>query len=460
MPTVRRRTQILLLFTLLMPLLAACGGESDESSPRPSAVATLNIPPATADPNVSPMASSVLTGPATATPEATPVNSASTATPTTLATSIASPAASPVAYHNLTPEELVTYKPNEIGTIPIFMYHNIVTDPSKEGHLYRTVDEFKADLQWLYDRDFYLVGMNDVVRGDLDVPAGKHPVVLTFDDSSSMHLSWQLGPDGKPLTDANGEYIPTPNCAVGIIEAFAREHPDFGRTAHFSVIPAFAFSWPEYEQDEWYNSKLIWLLEHGYEIGNHTSEHQDLSTMFPEDLARNIAQPIIWTSGVVNPDDPNYAMSVLTLPYGAYPEGGWEGDPYWYLKDGFVYDGQPIYVEGVMLVCCGPVPSVFNNDYSKLWIPRIRGDDPDFEKLGNEIDAGWVGLYTSDGNPDTVTVPWPLPEYLWGKLDEDAVFDRGLTLVKYHPETGKIFPVREPKSKEGYNCPGETRSTA
>lgn len=431
----------MLLIVLLVPLLAACGGESD--SPTPTAVSTRTAPGAT---------------PASS-PGATPVLSTA-ATPVLSTPTLATAAASPVVHEQLTPQQLVEVQPNELGGIPIFMYHNIVTDPSLEGHLYRTVDEFYADLQWLYDRDFYLVGMNDVVRGQLDVPAGKHPVVLTFDDSSSMHLSWQMGPDGKPITDANGEFVPTPNSAVGIIERFADEHPDFGRTAFFAVIPTFKFSWPEFKQDEWYNSKLEWLLAHGYEIGNHTSDHQDLSTMYPEDFARNIAEPIIWTSGVVDPNDPNYAMSVLTLPFGAYPESGWQGDQYWYLRDGFVYDGQEVYVEGVLLVCCGAVPSVFNTDYDKLWIPRIRGDDPDFEKLGNEIDAGWVDLYTSDGNPNTVTVPWPLPKHLWGKLNMDAVTGRGLTLVKYNPETGKIYTVRESNDNHGYNWPIRARTSA
>lgn len=357
-----------------------------------------------------------------------------------------------VAANGLTSEELVQYQPNELGGIPVFMYHNIVSDPSLEGHLYRTADEFYNDLQWMYDNNFYLVGMNSVVRGEFEVPAGKHPVVLTFDDSSSMHFSFEFGEDGQPLRDESGDFVISPNCAVGIIERFAAEHPDFGKTAHFSTIPQFKFSWPEFEQDEWYEVKVKWLVENGYEIGNHTSDHNDLTLMDTETFARNIAEPYIWISDIVDPSDPNFAMGIITLPFGAYEEGGWTGDKFDYLANGFTWEGHDIPVEGVLLVCCGAHPSVFNTDYSRLWIARIRGDDPDIARLQEEIDKGWVTLFTSDGNPDTVTIPWPLPQSQWGKLNEDAITSRGLTLVKYHPESGKIFAAISPREREAYNC--------
>lgn len=425
-----RHVSIVLILVLLAPMLIACG---EEAATRSSTPAVAVSPPATAGVQASPETI------------ATPLVGSSDVP-------LATPEAVGPEPRDLTPEELLEYRPNELGGIPIFMYHNIVSDPTLEGHLYRTSEEFYNDLQWLYDNNFYLVGMNAVVRGYIDVPAGKHPVVLTFDDSSVMHLGFEIGPDGQPLRDESGDYIISPGSAVGIIERFAAEHPDFGKTAHFSTIPQFRFSWPEFEQDEWYEVKVQWLLENGYEIGNHTSDHNDLTQMSNEDFARNIAEPYIWISDIVDPDDPGFAMGVLTLPFGAYPEGGWTDLKFEYLANGYVWDGHEIKVEGVLLVCCGPHPSPFNSDYSRLWIARIRGDDPDFARLQEEIEKGWITLYTSDGNPDTVTVPWPLPQHQWGKLNEEAVTSRGLTLVKYHPETGRIYAAIGPRNKEAYNC--------
>lgn len=438
----RRKTALALLLVLLAPFIVACG--QDGSTQTPTSTAPVQAP-ATVAAQSTPL-------PNTSSPIATAVSN----TPEV----DASPAADAFKPVNLTKSELLEYKPNELGTIPIFMYHNIVTDPTLEGHLYRTVDEFWGDLQWMYDNNFYLVGMNSVVRGNFEVPAGKHPVVLTFDDSSSMHFSFELGPDGQPLLDENGDYIITPNSAVGIIEKFAAEHPDFGKTAHFSTIPVFKFSWPEYEQDEWYEVKVKWLVDNGYEIGNHTSDHVDLTGVDAENFARNIAEPYILISQIVDPSNPNFAMSVLTLPYGAYEEGGWSGEKYQYLSTGFRWDGVDIQVEGVLLVCCGAQPGPFNVDYNRLWIARIRGEGEDIDRLDNEIKQGWTILYTSDGNPDTVTVPWPLPRDQWGKLNEEAVTSRGLTLVKYNPDNGKIFAAEAPRERQAYNHRERARVTA
>src|SRR5690606_27022701 len=60
----------------------------------------------------------------------------------------------PVTGTVLTPEELELYQPNELGYVPVLMYHNILPelDPSQENDvLWRTIDDLKADLQWLYD---------------------------------------------------------------------------------------------------------------------------------------------------------------------------------------------------------------------------------------------------------------------------------------------------------------------
>jgi len=66
-----------------------------------------------------------------------------------------------------------------------------------------------------------------------------------------------------------------PKCAVGILEAFLREKPDFGRAATFYVLPGaasrIASSTAEHE-----GRKLQYLVSHGYEIGNHTLWHANL----------------------------------------------------------------------------------------------------------------------------------------------------------------------------------------
>src|SRR5699024_10032465 len=199
-PIAKRTTSYVLLLVLIAPILLACSEDAATQSSTPPGTSTTPATPAT---------------------QATP---ADTSAPFLAASPEATPATSePSGYEprEVPPEQLLEYIPSELGGMPIFMYHNIVTGPSLEGHLYRTVDELYADLQWLYDNIFYLVGMNAVVRGHFEVPAGKHPVVLTFDDSSSMHFSFEFGPDGQPLLDEDGGYVISPTSAVGVIERVA-----------------------------------------------------------------------------------------------------------------------------------------------------------------------------------------------------------------------------------------------
>src|SRR3954469_19049974 len=113
--------------------------------------------------------------------------------------------------------------------IPVLEYHVITTDQSQEAQFTRTVDDFKADLQWLYDHDFYVVPLKDVIADAISAPAGKHPVVLTFDDSTAGQFRYLIGADGSVSID--------PDSAVGMMEAFYAAHPDFGRGGFFAVLP-------------------------------------------------------------------------------------------------------------------------------------------------------------------------------------------------------------------------------
>src|SRR5680860_1826061 len=69
----------------------------------------------------------------------------------------------------------------------------------QEDHFTRTIEDFHADLQWLYDHEFYVIPMADLVRDNISAPAGKHPVVLTFDDASPSQFRLIEQPDGNLL---------------------------------------------------------------------------------------------------------------------------------------------------------------------------------------------------------------------------------------------------------------------
>lgn len=339
------------------------------------------------------------------------------------------------------PEELLQFRPNELGVVPIFMYHNIIPDDaprdsSVDPFMYRTYDEFWGDMLWLYEHDFYLVGMNQLVSGNYDIPLGKHPVVFTFDDGTSLHMS--------ATEDANGNLVVDPNCAVGIMERFYAEYPDFGRGAHFGLVPGNKFSWPANDQDDLFEKKVHWMIERNYEIGNHTMDHGDLSANDIETFAWTVSGPVIWADEFMGADHPMNASRILTLPFGIYPTEGDNPEKVDMIKNGFDYEGNHIQLRGVLRLNGGSSASVWSTEWDPYALPRIPvQDDPRDDTLGefkNAVESSPDRYYSSDGNPDTVTVPWPLPESLVGTLNKDAVIASGKQLVKYDPRDGRIYP--------------------
>ena len=354
------------------------------------------------------------------------VESSPVATPTSQ--SVATPPPTAEASGSLTPEQLRSAQPNELGVIPILQYHLFTTDPYAEDYLTRPIEDFRADLKWLYDHDFYVISMSDLVRDQISAPAGKHPVVLSFDDASASQFRLIEQPDGSLLVD--------PNSAVGVMEAFFATHPDFGRGGYFAILNFNCFAIPtEPDQMQYCERKLHWLAENGYEIGNHTIGHQDLLDITDEEFRRQLAEPWVWIEE--NVPESGQLPSVIAMPYGNYPDKDLHQTQRAMLRNGLWYEGEHYVMEGALMVGAEPAPSPSSATWDKVWIPRIQAFDDELARWFPVFEDGGVILYTSDGNPDTVTVPDPLSGWLDGTLDPDLIAASGKTLIQYDPGTGE-----------------------
>ncbi len=263
---------------------------------------------------------------------------------------------------------------NELGLVPVLMYHQIVAVPG--GEYDQTPAEFTAELDRLYREGYRPVTLARYLAGDLNLPAGTHPVVLTFDDSTRSQLSF---------TDTGAV---TPDCAVGLLEDFAARHPDFPATASFYV-----------NNDPFGNDAraLPWLAAHGYEIGAHTANHANLATLDATGVQREFAENIRAITAAV----PGYTVHTMALPLGIAPAdralaraGSWDGTSYAF--------------DGVLLVGSNPAPTPFG-DLDPGGIPRIRsgrGDVPfDSGYWLDDLAAHPGGRYTADGDPARVSFP-------------------------------------------------------
>lgn len=324
---------------------------------------------------------------------------------------------------------LLEYQPNELGVVPILMYHAFTSDPSLVAQFTRLSHNFRDDLQWLYDHDFHVISMRDLLDDRIDVPAGKHPVVLTFDDASSGQFLF--------VKDDRGELVPGPTSAVGIMEAFFAGHPDFGHTAHFGIVTNYCFALnTDYNTPDYCQQKLDYLVARGYEIGNHTSWHDNLSELTPDGVVEEVGGAAVFIDEHVK--GPANMSRVLTLPFGERPDPVTHPEASRMLTDGFTYKGEEIKIEAEIEVSGGPAFSPSSSSWDPFAITRFNTDDASLNQWFPAFANGDVVLYTSDGNPDTITVPDPLHSSLANQLDPGLISSNGYQLVRYDLQSGKV----------------------
>ncbi len=414
------------LLALILPLLAGCGSATNGSPAATTASElTATIPESTPVGRPS-------TPLATAAVPRTPVSPIPGIVRSIPATPLATPplgvggsnAPALDGSGRLTAEEIQIYQPNELGVIPVLQYHVFVTDEAKMDSFTTTIDRFNAQLQWLYDHNFFLISMESFISNRITAPPGKHPVVFTFDDASPGQFRLIRGKDGT--------LVPDPLSAVGAMEAFIAIHPDFGRGGFFAVLPSNCFAMPaEPDQLPYCDRKLTWLSERGYEVGNHTVGHQDLRDVTDDVFAREVGGATLWVRDHV--PAPGALGDVMVMPYGNYPDKETHQAQRLMMRDGFQHEGQRIRIRAAFMVGAEPSVAPSSTLWDPLFISRIQTSDEVLDHWFEAFSDGSVILYVSDGHPGTIVLPTPLPSELEAELDPDLIAGQGKKLVNYHP---------------------------
>ncbi len=381
-----RRFWYVCLVTLVVPLLAACSGGGSADIDRGEVAVEETVAPSRPTPV-----------PATPGPD----------------TGMGGAVDVPVT---LGADDLATYRPNELGRIPILMYHAFTNNEAYLDDWTVTPEIFRQHLEWLYEHDFYIIPLVDMINNEIKAPPGKHPVVITFDDASSRQF--------RLIHDESGELSPDSTTAVGVMESFFDAHPDFGRGGPFAVVPNNCFRYDE--EVVTCEERLTWLAEHGYEIANHTWWHENLHTVTDEMFKEQVGKTKIWIDERVT--GRSNLSNVLILPFGEWPRSESQVQM---LQGGFVYGGQDIVIAGVVEVGGGPSPSPSSGTWSRRSIDRINTDPETWAYWTGRIESGAVTLFTSDGNPATVTIPDALPEDIAGHWDPEWASAYGMRVIRY-----------------------------
>ena len=288
----------------------------------------------------------------------------------------------------------IKYNVNELGKVPIMMYHGIIDttenvytggNVDKDGYN-RTADAFRKDLEMYYEKGYRMIRLADYANGIIDVELGFSPIILTFDDGNKNNFN-VLGRKEDGSLDID------PNCAVGILEEFKKKHPDMHVTATFFVMDNL------FNQQKYNEEILNFLVDNGYDVGNHTTIHADFTKITTTKSVEVVGKMYKKLDSLL----PNKYVKIIALPFGSPYKKTHENYPY-ILKGN--YDGYHYETEAALRVGWEPEVSPFHKDFDKLFLKRCRA----YDNNGKDFDIEFVfknlekNRYISDGNKDLIVI--------------------------------------------------------
>ncbi|MBP9040328.1 MAG: hypothetical protein KBF64_00995 [Anaerolineaceae bacterium] len=211
--------------------------------------------------------------------------------------------------------------------VPILIYHRFIPDFDGETtSMKMQYSEFKRELQTLYDAGFSLISLKSWIDGTFIVPEGRKPLIITMDDAWFADQIY-INEDGTPSAYS----------AIGILWRFANEHPEFGfHAALFAIMGDKYYGdvfLPNYQRfivsegTAWKDklgNTMVWALENGIEVGNHTFLHPRLSEIknnadIQYQLSQNDLYARTFLERVGRSDLSEKMDNIIALPEGIWP---------------------------------------------------------------------------------------------------------------------------------------------
>jgi hypothetical protein len=314
------------------------------------------------------------------------------ASPQPVITSTATPAATPTPEPTLTPtiplQEVDATVWTQEPVVPVLMYHRFLPDRYESSTNTKTrLSDFREHLQMLYDQGFSLISLEDWLKGNLQVPEGKRPLILTMDD---LYFADQLfiNPDGQPSLKSG----------IGVLWQFSQEHPDFG----FSIALFCNFGdkyygnqdvgdrfWLGPNWEESLSQVIVWGIEHGAMPYNQIYTHPRLDMTDAEgvkwELAENdrVLRKYLEMAG--RPDLTSKLENLVSLPYSIWPTSDGARKV---LLDYKNPEDKPILaiVEADYYDRANYLLAPFNPKFDRNHIPRMAGFKSNIKEITKSLD--------------------------------------------------------------------------
>lgn len=205
--------------------------------------------------------------------------------------------------------------------VPILIFHQFAPRASasvkNKGSTEHKVllDDFENELEALNAAGFTLVPVQDWIKGNLTVPAGRRPLIFTMDD---LFFNNQIGllEDGTP----------DPNTGIGVLWSFYKQHEEFGfNIALFANLGDKLYADPE--KPDWkmkLANTIVWCIENGAMPYNHTYSHADLSKTDYRDVKWELRKNDLFLRELLELAGRQDLLvkvdNFLGLPYGIWPD--------------------------------------------------------------------------------------------------------------------------------------------
>lgn len=302
---------------------------------------------------------------------------------------------------------------NELGKVPIMMYHGIKNmknsetnytggNVDKDGYT-RTQEAFRNDLENYYQKGYRMIRLSDYIEGKIDVEYGYSPIILTFDDGNDNNIKVTgLDDDGNIIIDKNS--------AVGILEEFKKKYPDYNVTAIFFVTSAL-FNQPEYDE-----AILKWLVDNGYEVGNHTKGHDNFSKIDTTKTQETVGFMYNKLEEIIG----DKYSKIVALPFGSPYNKTHEN--YKYILNG-EYNGKSYQTEAALRVGWEAEVSPFNQDFDKTFLKRCRAYDNNGVDFDIEMNFRLLEKtrYISDGDNSTIVTSSSNENIINKNIDKEVI---------------------------------------
>ena len=161
-----------------------------------------------------------------------------------------------------------------------------------------------------------------------------------------------------------------------------------------------------------------WLVDNGYDVGNHTTIHPDFTTISTAKSQEVVGKMYQKLDSVLK----DKYVKIVALPYGSPYKQSHENYPY-ILKGN--YEGYSYETKSTLRVGWEPEVSPFNKNFDKTFLKRCRA----YDNNGKEFDITMVfknlekNRYISDGDINQIVIREKDKEKLNSNLENVIIYE-------------------------------------